>query len=63
MRPRQGEVTFMVALLVSTSIMSWSASTVSPGLTRKLMMVASAMDSPSCGMMMGMRRHRIRALS
>ena len=52
-RPGQGEVTFMVALLVSTSMMSWSASTVSPALTRKLMMVASAMDSPSCGMMMG----------
>src|SRR5664280_3365641 len=32
---------------------SWSASTESPGATRKLIMVASAMDSPSCGMMIG----------
>ncbi len=53
MRPPQGAVTVMVALLVSTSIKSWPASMVSPGFTRKLTMVASAMDSPSCGMMMG----------
>jgi len=42
------------ALLVSTSMMSCPVSTASPSLTRRLMTVASAMDSPSCGMMMGM---------
>ena len=51
--PRPGEETFMVALLVSTSIKSWSAFTSSPGLIKKVMTVASAMDSPNCGMMMG----------
>src|SRR5882757_4253367 len=54
MRPLHGDVTVIVALLVSTSMRSWSAMTLSPGWTRKLMMAASAMDSPSCGMMMGM---------
>src|SRR6266705_91992 len=54
MRPLHGDVTVIVALLVSTSMRSWSAATLSPGWTRKLMMAASAMDSPSCGMMMGM---------
>src|SRR5665213_3291322 len=51
--PPHGEATFMVALLVSTSMTSWSAAMQSPGLTRKLTIVASAMDSPNCGMMMG----------
>src|SRR5215470_3969347 len=52
--PGHGEATFIVALLVSTSMMSWSVWTLSPTLTRKLTIVASAIDSPSCGMMMGM---------
>ena len=57
----------MVALLVSTSMMSWSAATSSPALMRKVMTVASAMDSPNCGMMMGICgihgyiRNRLRA--
>src|SRR5262245_43785826 len=34
-------------------MMSWSASTDSPVFTRKLTIAASAMDSPNCGMMMG----------
>ena len=54
MLPLHGAVTVMLALLVSTSMMSCPASMWSPGLTRKLMTAASAMDSPSCGMMMGM---------
>src|SRR5512146_1824919 len=43
----------MVALLVSTSMMSWSAWTESPTWTSRLTTVASAMDSPSWGMMIG----------
>ena len=42
-----GAVTFIVALLVSTSITSCPASTGSPSLTSRLMTVASAIDSPS----------------
>src|SRR5947208_17074738 len=43
----------MTALSVSTSMISWSAETCSPGLTLIDTMVASAMDSPSCGMVIG----------
>src|SRR5689334_1278770 len=43
----------MFALFVSTSTMSWSTWTESPACPRTLTMVASAMDSPNCGMMMG----------
>ena len=50
MVPRQGEVTPMVALFVSTSMMSWPASTTSPTVNGRWTMVASAMHSPSCGM-------------
>src|SRR5688572_30620680 len=53
MVPAQGELTVVVALLVSTSITSWSSRTGSPGLTRSLITVASAIDSPNCGMMIG----------
>src|SRR3954465_6971792 len=43
----------MTALSVSTSMISWSAETVSPGLTLIETIVASAIDSPSCGMVIG----------
>ena len=51
--PSQGEFTVVVALLVSTSITSWSSRTFSPGLTSSLITVASAIDSPNCGMIIG----------
>src|SRR5436309_938289 len=43
----------MTALSVSTSMISWSATTWSPGFTLMETMVASAIDSPSCGMVIG----------
>src|SRR5438876_2645960 len=43
----------MTALFVSTSIISWSSATTSPGLTLISTTVASAIDSPNCGMMIG----------
>src|SRR5437764_8557876 len=43
----------MTALSVSTSMISWSAETLSPGWTLIATIVASAMDSPSCGMVIG----------
>src|SRR5436305_1130897 len=43
----------MTALSVSTSMISWSAETLSPGWTLIATMVASAIDSPSCGMVIG----------
>src|ERR1700731_3184333 len=43
----------MTALSVSTSMISWSAETLSPGLTLIATIVASAIDSPSCGMVIG----------
>src|SRR5438874_12558293 len=43
----------MTALLVSTSMISWSAATFSPGFTLIETIVASAIDSPSWGMMIG----------
>ena len=46
-------VTPIVALLVSTSKISWSASTESPGAASRRSTVASAMESPSWGMRMG----------
>ena len=46
-------VTPMVALLVSTSKISWSASTVSPWAASRRSTVASAMESPSWGIRMG----------
>ncbi len=60
MRPGQGEATFIVALLVSTSMMSWSVCTGSPTGTSRLTTVASAMDSPSWGMIMGMEGMGVR---
>src|ERR1700720_4452887 len=43
----------MTALSVSTSMISWSAETLSPGWTLIATIVASAIDSPSCGMVIG----------
>src|SRR5688572_12196442 len=43
----------MTALSVSTSMISWSADTLSPGCTLMETIVASAIDSPSCGMVIG----------
>src|SRR5207302_10524822 len=51
--PLHGLVTPMTALLVSTSMISWSAATSSPGFTLISTIVASAIDSPNCGMMIG----------
>src|SRR5260221_12525906 len=53
MVPLQVAVTPITALLVSTSSTSASASTASPGFKTSRTSVASAMDSPSCGMMIG----------
>src|SRR5439155_2447739 len=43
----------MTALFVSTSIISSSTKTSSPGFTLMSTIVASAIDSPSCGIMIG----------
>src|SRR2546423_15015776 len=43
----------MTALSVSTSMISWSAETLSPGLTLIETIVASAIDSPSWGIVIG----------
>src|ERR1700730_6480023 len=43
----------MTALSVSTSMISWSAETLSPGWTLIATIVASAIDSPSWGMVIG----------
>ena len=51
--PVHGEVTPMTALFVSTSMTSLSRFHGTPSLKRTLMIVASAMDSPSCGINIG----------